>query len=96
MSVVMASLPVVLLLCLLVAALQVMAAAFGRSVGEVFISLSNTPVAAASLGQVYKGTLRPEFGGGQVAVKVQRPGQCLFFFCCGSMLPLQAPAAAVV
>ncbi len=24
--------------------------------------------------QVYKGTLRPELGGGEVAVKVQRPG----------------------
>eukprot|EP00775_Hariotina_reticulata_P007499 gene7499-7709_t len=53
---------------------QVMAAAFKRPVDEVFVSLSSTPVAAASLGQVYKGTLRPEFGGGQVAVKVQRPG----------------------
>ena len=43
----------------------------------VFSSLSSTPVAAASLGQVYRGTLRPEYGGGEaieVAVKVQRPG----------------------
>lgn len=40
----------------------------------VFSFLSEKPVAAASLGQVYKGTLRPELGGGDVAVKVQRPG----------------------
>ena len=40
---------------------------------EVFSSLSAVPVASASLGQVYKGRLRDYYGGGEVAVKVQRP-----------------------
>ena len=31
------------------------------------------PVASASLGQVYRATLRDAYGGGEVAVKVQRP-----------------------
>ena len=48
-------------------------AAFGRPVDEVFSSLSVEPVASASLGQVYKGRLRDMYGGGEVAVKVQRP-----------------------
>lgn len=39
----------------------------------VFTALSAEPVAAASLGQVYRGVLTPEYGGGVVAVKVQRP-----------------------
>lgn len=51
-------------------------AAYGRPVGEVFSRISPSPVAAASLGQVYRGTLRPEYGGGEAAVKVRRPG-CL-------------------
>ncbi|GIM09389.1 hypothetical protein Vretimale_13253, partial [Volvox reticuliferus] len=46
----------------------------GRPVEAVFSQLSDRPVAAASLGQVYRGTLRPELGGEDVAVKVQRPG----------------------
>jgi predicted unusual protein kinase regulating ubiquinone biosynthesis (AarF/ABC1/UbiB family) len=41
-----------------------------RSVDEIFIELSPTPVAAASLGQVYRGRL---MSGEEVAVKVQRP-----------------------
>ena len=40
----------------------------------VFEWLSAEPLAAASLGQVYRGKLREEWGGGEVAVKVQRPG----------------------
>jgi predicted unusual protein kinase regulating ubiquinone biosynthesis (AarF/ABC1/UbiB family) len=44
----------------------------GRPLGEVFSELSPRPVAAASLGQVYKGVLRAT--GEAVAVKVQRPG----------------------
>jgi aarF domain-containing kinase len=48
--------------------------AFGRPVETVFTSLSDKPVAAASLGQVYRATLVPEMGGGEVAVKVLRPG----------------------
>ncbi|BAZ03810.1 ABC1 kinase family protein [Calothrix sp. NIES-3974] len=41
-----------------------------RSIDEVFRELSPTPVAAASLGQVYRGRL---VTGEEVAVKVQRP-----------------------
>ncbi|NET69973.1 MAG: AarF/ABC1/UbiB kinase family protein [Sphaerospermopsis sp. SIO1G2] len=41
-----------------------------RSVEEIFTELSPTPVAAASLGQVYRGRL---ITGEEVAVKVQRP-----------------------
>lgn len=37
-------------------------------------SISDKPVASASLGQVYKATLADRFGGGTVAIKVQRPG----------------------
>lgn len=42
-----------------------------RTVSRLFEKLSPTPVAAASLGQVYRGTLRAD--GREVAVKVQRP-----------------------
>ena len=41
-------------------------------VSEVFSTLSTEPVASASIGQVYRGTLRSN--GKDVAVKVQRPG----------------------
>lgn len=51
-----------------------MTVAFGRSADEVFSYISPRPVAAASLGQVYKAQLRPQYGSGEVAVKVQRPG----------------------
>ena len=44
----------------------------GRPVHEVFSELTPEPVAAASLGQVYRGRLRST--GEEVAVKVQRPG----------------------
>ena len=40
---------------------------------ELFAEAPTRRVAAASLGQVYRGRLRPEFGGCEVAVKVQRP-----------------------
>merc|ERR1719191_2176442 len=40
-------------------------------VSEIFSTITPEPVAAASLGQVYKATLRE--GGDEVAVKVQRP-----------------------
>lgn len=46
----------------------------GRPISEVFASLSAEPVASASLGQVYRGVLHPQWGGQDVAVKVQRPG----------------------
>jgi predicted unusual protein kinase regulating ubiquinone biosynthesis (AarF/ABC1/UbiB family) len=42
----------------------------GRPVNEVFAQIGETPVASASLGQVYRATLRT---GQEVAVKVQRP-----------------------
>lgn len=44
----------------------------GRPVDEIYSYLSPEPVAAASLGQVYRGILRST--GEPVAVKVQRPG----------------------
>ena len=44
-----------------------------KDLGEVFSSLSATPIASASIGQVYKGTLKGG-NGTAVAVKVQRPG----------------------
>jgi hypothetical protein len=54
---------------------QAMADAFGRPLDDILVSLSPAPVAAASLGQVYRGRLAPELGGGEVAIKVRRPGQ---------------------
>lgn len=44
----------------------------GRTVNELFSEITPEPVAAASLGQVYKATLRDT--GRVVAVKTQRPG----------------------
>ena len=44
----------------------------GSPVDQIFATLSPEPVAAASLGQVYRGTLAST--GQDVAVKVQRPG----------------------
>ncbi|MFM7364332.1 MAG: ABC1 kinase family protein [Cuspidothrix sp.] len=41
-----------------------------RSIGEMFREISPVPVAAASLGQVYRGRL---ISGEEVAIKVQRP-----------------------
>jgi len=55
------------------AAYEVIEAELGQKIGDVFESLTESTVASASLGQVYKGKLRKEFGGGEVAVKVQRP-----------------------
>lgn len=43
----------------------------GRPLEEVLSSISERPIAAASLGQVYKGVLRES--GEEVAIKVQRP-----------------------
>ena len=44
----------------------------GRPIDAVFSTISSDPVAAASLGQVYRATLRET--GEEVAIKVQRPG----------------------
>ena len=53
-------------------AFKIMEEELGRPIDEVFSAISPTPIAAASLGQVYRGTLRET--GEDVAVKVQRPG----------------------
>ncbi len=49
----------------------VIAAAYGKPLPEVFASFDPEPVAAASLGQVHRGTLP---SGETVAIKVLRPG----------------------
>ncbi len=51
-------------------AYQIIETELDRSIGEIFQELSPQPVAAASLGQVYRGRL---LSGEEVAVKVQRP-----------------------
>ncbi|KXZ42117.1 hypothetical protein GPECTOR_201g367 [Gonium pectorale] len=53
-------------------AFAIMEEQLGRRLEEVFSSISERPVAAASLGQVYKAVLRDT--GEEVAIKVQRPG----------------------
>eukprot|EP01023_Acetabularia_acetabulum_P029612 TRINITY_DN2793_c0_g2_i1.p1 TRINITY_DN2793_c0_g2~~TRINITY_DN2793_c0_g2_i1.p1 ORF type:complete len:988 (+),score=151.02 TRINITY_DN2793_c0_g2_i1:77-2965(+) len=53
-------------------AIEVMESAYGTKIDNVFSELSKEPVAAASLGQVYKGKLKED--GSDVAIKVQRPG----------------------
>ena len=50
---------------------KVIESELGIKIEDVFSSLSLEPVASASIGQVYKGTLRSS--GQEVAVKVQRP-----------------------
>lgn len=45
--------------------------AYGDDLEKVFLWLEKVPIAAASLGQVYRGRLR---NGDEVVVKVQRPG----------------------
>lgn len=56
-------------------AMAVVEAELGAPVSVLFHSLSDAPVAAASLGQVYRGFLKGPNGskGLEVAVKVQRP-----------------------
>ena len=51
-------------------ALRIIESDLGRSIDEVYREISPNPIAAASLGQVYKATLHT---GETVAVKVQRP-----------------------
>jgi hypothetical protein len=43
-------------------------------VSDLFDEFPEVPTASASLGQVYRAKLTAEYGGGYVAVKVQRPG----------------------
>ncbi len=49
----------------------ILAEEFGRPASEVFASLESTPLASASISQVYRATL-PD--GRQIAVKIRRPG----------------------
>ncbi|MBO3460906.1 AarF/ABC1/UbiB kinase family protein [Aetokthonos hydrillicola Thurmond2011] len=51
-------------------AYQIIETELNQNINEIFSDLSPIPVAAASLGQVYRGRLR---SGEEVAVKVQRP-----------------------
>jgi len=53
-------------------AFAILEAQLGRPLDAVFSAITPSPIAAASLGQVYKATLLD--GGAEVAVKVQRPG----------------------
>eukprot|EP00892_Ulva_mutabilis_P008423 jgi/Ulvmu1/5953/UM026_0075.1 len=53
-------------------AMEILEQELGQPAMSVFSSISAQPVAAASLGQVYRATLRST--GADVAVKVQRPG----------------------
>jgi predicted unusual protein kinase regulating ubiquinone biosynthesis (AarF/ABC1/UbiB family) len=46
----------------------------GKNVDQIFAAITPDPVAAASIGQVYKATLVDSLGGGEVAVKILRPG----------------------
>lgn len=53
-------------------AFAIIEAELGKPLEEVFEAITPRPVAAASLGQVYRARLRGS--GAEVAVKVQRPG----------------------
>jgi predicted unusual protein kinase regulating ubiquinone biosynthesis (AarF/ABC1/UbiB family) len=65
-----------------------------RNLGEVFKTLSDKPIASASIGQVYRGTL---LDGRDVAVKVQRPkilgDIALDLFILRLLTPLQVRAS---
>lgn len=53
-------------------AFEIIEESVGRPLEEIFSEITPRPVAAASLGQVYRGRLRST--GEEVAIKVQRPG----------------------
>ena len=55
-------------------AYAILEAELGRPISELFEELSESPLASASMGQVYRGTLKAEYGGKRVAVKIRRPG----------------------
>lgn len=55
-------------------AVRILESDLGVPLEEAFEAMSEQPVASASLGQVYKARLTQRYGGGEVAVKVQRPG----------------------
>jgi predicted unusual protein kinase regulating ubiquinone biosynthesis (AarF/ABC1/UbiB family) len=52
-------------------AIKIIEDELGSSIQDVFVDFSDEPIAAASLGQVYKAKLK--VNGQEVAVKVQRP-----------------------
>ena len=54
-----------------VEAREILEEELGKPVDEIFSEFSEEPVAAASLGQVYRARLRGD--GREVAIKVQRP-----------------------
>ncbi len=55
-------------------AYEILESELGRPIFDIFEELSASPLASASMGQVYRGTLKTEYGGKRVAVKIRRPG----------------------
>lgn len=55
-------------------AFAILESELGKPIPEIFSNLSEMPVASASMGQVYRGTLVASLGGTDVAVKIRRPG----------------------
>ena len=45
----------------------------GETFEDVFVEFDDEPLGAASVAQVHRAVLSPKYGGGEVAVKVQRP-----------------------
>jgi len=62
--------------------LQVINDELGAPWYEIYADLTPEPIAAASLGQVYRGRLKT---GEEVAVKVQRPGVLVSGRCLGAV-----------
>ena len=55
-------------------AFAILTSELGKPIPEIFSTLSDRPIASASMGQVYKGKLVDSMGGMEVAVKIRRPG----------------------